>query len=161
MKRIIAVCICFALLWLPVSVSAQDSYRIVAGSFLGPVNVGMNVDTLMDAMGIPSWAEKNESLNVMDIGYDEKGMIVALTQEGNVFFATTYSPQYSDEHGIKVGTSVEMIEKHYGKNVKKVASSNDIIVLLYKEHGIAFMIKGNSIVSIGIFSKGSQEGASI
>lgn len=161
MKRIIAICIFFALLWLPLSVSAQDSYRIVAGSYLGPVNVGMSVNTLMESMGLPTWAEKNESLNVMDIGYDEKGMIVALTQEGNVFFATTYSPQYSDEYGIKVGTSVLLIEKHYGSNVKKVASSNDVTVLLYKEHGIAFMIKDNYIVSIGIFSKGSQDGASI
>lgn len=153
MKRILAVCLGFALLWLSVSVSAQESYKIVAGNFIGPVNVGMSVDTLMDAMGTPSWAERNESLNVMDVGYDEKGMIVALTKEGKVFFATTYSPKYTDEYGIKVGSAPTIIEKHYGKNVKKVESSNDITVMLYKEMGIAFMVKDNAVVSIGVFSK--------
>lgn len=160
MKRILGLFLAFVLLWLSTSVSAQESYRIVAGSSLGPVNVGMSADTLLDALGFPSWAERNESLNIMDIGYDDKGMIIAITQEGNVFFATTYSPKYSDEHGIKVGANMSLMEKHYGKNAKKVESSNEITVHIYKEHGIAFMVKDGAIVSIGVFLKGAQ-GASI
>lgn len=160
MRRLIAIGLVFASLWLSVAVASQHSYRIVAGQTLGLVTVGMSVDTLMDAMGLPNWAERNESLNIMDVGYDEKEMIVALTQEGKVFFVTTYSAKYADEHGLKVGSAMSLIESHYGTNVKRVESSNDVTVLIYKEHGIAFMVKEGAIISIGVFQR-TQSGASI
>lgn len=128
----------FALsLMLLISISAAHADNIIqGGKRVGPIKLGESLSKYEKVLG------PRKALSQTFFDYPKRGMAL-MVKNGKIEGIMVYSSAYKTKEGVKVGSSINLLEKKFGAYLK-----TDTGALVYTDLGLAFNEKNYKITKI-------------
>lgn len=98
---------------------------IVPGSRIGPVTLGLSMEQVTQDLG--SGQKRPMPEGTMHL-YEELGLVV-YAQEGRVTSVTTRSPHFATRQGVAVGSDVDAVLSHLGRDYELEGNEKEKYVL--------------------------------
>ncbi|MFP4497423.1 MAG: hypothetical protein ACLFQV_04365 [Vulcanimicrobiota bacterium] len=148
--------------WLVVSVlflflcsSTFATEVIIPGERVGRMKIGISIDDVYQTLGQPEIDPIPEKEMDYFVYYDRHKMVIGVTiTTQKVAEIAVYSPYYKLENEITISSTREEVEKVMGKGELKSDQGSEL--LIYAEHGIAFVLEEDEVIAIGVREKGFE-----
>lgn len=114
----------------------ENDHYIVGGKRVGPVTLGENLSKYEKFLGPRSTKSPN-------LFYYPRRSMLLLVRNGKIQGITVFSPDYRTKKGVRVGSPLSALEKHYGNYLETDAGS-----LIYSDLGLAFFEEGGKITRV-------------
>lgn len=130
---------------------------IVPGQRIGGTSINENMDSVVQRLGKPDAgdAAMGKALSIWYAGHNSKGYQTAIfssrqmgadDESSRVKYIRITSPRFRLQNGLRVGSSLNKIKKHYVLSQEAVYSEADVQYNIYTAtEGVAFEIASNGI----------------
>ena len=126
----------FCMLIMTAAPSIGADRIIIGGKRVGPVTLGAPLSKYASYLG------NRKMISPTFFNYPKRGMAL-LVKNGKVEGIMVYSTDYKTRKGVRVGTPLAKVRKHYGNYLRTESGS-----LTYSELGLSFNESGNKVTRI-------------
>jgi len=152
----VLVALVCALAWAAVAAGAAPDApggEITPGKGVGPVTLGMPLDDLVRLWGPPAQQGDRGQDGVVLYDYTEARGVLVFLKDDRVVQLIVVTPAWSTSNGAKVGTTWPEVRAFLGQpDETSPGQSQDESRYLYKQRGIAFILKGRTVAAIVVLT---------
>jgi len=147
--RVWLVLLVLALAAGPGAASSLDQFLVVPGRSLGPIIIGMRLDSVERILGRPTKVDPSGATQWYQWQAPEdhlRSIAVETSQDVVVLISLAHDPRYRTNDGLGDGTAMGEVERILGRP-SSVTRLGGFSIVQYRKDGIGFVTNGSGLVT--------------